>query len=82
MRTFTFPKSRSSSGSVLKPTTTASKELISRFAFALIISVFVIFPIDAFTILIFDCLSKVMRASKLPSESALIIIPSLSSFTF
>ena len=51
---------------------------MSRFAFAEITSVLLIGPIPAFTILIFDCFSKVINASKLPRESALMIIPSLS----
>ena len=77
---FTLPFFKSGSISTLNPIITESRELISRLALADTKSTFPIGPIPAFTMLIFCCFSKVIRASKLPKESAFIIIPFLSRF--
>jgi len=62
----------------LKPMIIASSGLISKFAFAEIKSDLFIGPIPVFTIWMFSCLRRVISASRLPSESALMIIPCLS----
>jgi hypothetical protein len=60
---------------MLNPTITAFNSFVSKFALALIISVFFMFPMLAFKTGILSCSNKTNNASKLPSESALAMIP-------
>ena len=83
VRIFISPSSASlisSSISVLNPTMIAFSLSVSRFVLALIRSFLFIFPIPALTIEMCSCFNNVVRASKLPRESALIIIPFSSVF--
>ncbi len=72
----------SSSTSTLKPRTIESIGSIWRFAFPAKISDLFMFPIDALTKFMLCCFSKVIIASKLPKESALMMIPFLLHFMF